>query len=78
MIKVAIRQGNEAGVVRAFFSTPDDTKRFEVATLLISLAEHKPTFEAWKAMLTAAMQNVLVEAGVEVLGFRDVRPHEKQ
>jgi hypothetical protein len=78
-MKVAIRQDDDAGLIRAYFSSLDDRERVEVATLSVALARACPgTLDAWKEMLRAAMEHALRETGHTPLGFVEVRPHEMQ
>lgn len=77
-MKLAIRQDNDAGLIRAYFSTLDDTERAEVATLSLRVARECPgSFDAWKSMLTLALKHVLTEMGITVVGFQSIKAHEK-
>ena len=78
-LKLAIRGDEEAGVVRAFFSTMDDADRVEVATLDMRLAANVPgLFDAWKDQLTGALATFIKDAfGATVTGFEVFRPHDK-
>jgi hypothetical protein len=76
-VKIAIREDPSAGVVRAYLSSMDGRDRTEVATVSVALLRTCPdAFDAWKAMLTAALEHMLRETGHDVLGFFDVVPHE--
>ena len=78
-LKLAIRNDEKAGVIRAYFSTIDDEWRDEVATLDRRLAEKIPDlFEKWTALLTAALAVAIKAAtGAEVTGFEVFRPGDK-
>lgn len=78
-MKLAIRSDKKADLIRAYFSTTDDSDRFEVATLKMSLAQKCPDlFEVWKSALAAALAVSLEEAtGGVVTGFEEFRPHNK-
>jgi hypothetical protein len=77
-VKIAIRQDDEAGIVRAYLSSMDDRDYAEVATVSVALLRACPdAFDAWKAMLTAALGHMLRETGHAPLGFFEVRPEEK-
>jgi hypothetical protein len=77
-MKLAIRQDNEAGLIRAYFSTIDDKERAEASTLSLRLARECPgAFDAWKEMLSLALKHVLTEMGITVVGFQSIKAHEK-
>jgi hypothetical protein len=74
-MKVAIRHDAEAGLVRAYFSTMDETRRTEVATFSDLVAHDSPAaFELWKQALATALLDALKAAGAEVLGLKRVPP----
>jgi hypothetical protein len=76
-IKLSIRQDDDAGVVRAYFSNFDGSQRYEHATLSLRLAEECPgAFEAWKTLLTDALSHILREAGLTPVRFDESQPHE--
>jgi hypothetical protein len=78
-VKLAIRQDEAAGVIRAYLSSPDDTQREEVATLDLGLARLDPdVFERWTACLTFAVTRLLEEAGIPVLRFEERKPADGQ
>jgi hypothetical protein len=77
-VKIAIREDPSAGIVRAYLSSMDDRDYTEVATVSVALLRACPdAFDAWKAMLTAALGHMLRETGHTPLGFFEVRPEEK-
>jgi len=77
--KLAIRQDDRAGLLRAYFSSVDDTDRFEVATLNLALARKVPElFGAWKDALANAHRVAVEEAtGLKVAGQTETWLHEK-
>lgn len=75
-MKLAIR--TEDNMVRAYFSTLDDSERTEVASLHRRVAEECPgAFEAWKQMLSDALVHALREIGANVVGVQEIKPEEK-
>lgn len=77
-MKLAIRQDEEAGVIRAYFAQLDDSQRFEVATLHLELTRKCPgLFDAWKEALTEALRQALRETGHVVKHVVEYRPKDK-
>jgi hypothetical protein len=77
-VKLAIRHDNEAGLVRAYFSKLDDSERFEIATISLSLLRAVPElFEKWKEALNLALVFTMKEMGHDVIGVHEIRPHDK-
>ena len=76
--KLAIRQDDEEGVIRAYISRMDDSQRFEIATLSLEVARNAPgAFDRWKDCISEIFTQILKDNGVPVTGTVDVRPHEK-
>lgn len=60
-VKLAVRADRDAGVIRAYFSTLDDTERIEVGTLSIAVADRlRPAFDAWVEGMTRVV-NLMTE-----------------
>lgn len=78
-MKLAIRSHKKADLIRAYFSTTDDSDRIEVATLKMSLAAKFPElFEVWKDALSTAIAVFVEEVtDAKVTGFEVFRPHNK-
>jgi hypothetical protein len=77
-VKLAIRHDNEADLVRAYFSKLDDSERFEIATISLSLLRAVPElFEKWKEALNLALVFTMKEMGHDVIGVHEIRPHDK-
>lgn len=77
MPKLAIRQDDEAHLVRAYFSTMDDSNRFEIATLNLGVVQQCPgAFEAWKAALLDIFKLMLEAEDIKVEGFYEIKSHE--
>lgn len=78
MFKIAIRQDNKANVIRAYYATLDESERFEVATLSLTLAKDvDELFDKWKAMLQDGLAWFVRQSGSEVTGWTDYRPGDK-
>lgn len=73
-LKLMVRADRPAGVIRAYFSSLDESSKFEVGTLLITLADDdRALFDAWVnalrdglARVTAAVTGKTVEGFVEL------------
>lgn len=78
-LKLAIRGDRPAGVIRAYFSTLDDSERVEIGRLSIAVADRLPAaFEAWKRGMTEVVGLMTEDAvGVRPTGFEEFRPGDK-
>lgn len=78
-VKLAIRADRGHGVIRAYVSKMDDSERFEVATLNISIADQiDGAFDRWKAVLTEIFGELVSDAtGAAVTGFNEFRLMDK-
>lgn len=78
MLKLEIRQDDQAGMVRACFAALDSSRREEVATISLALVDSdRKLFEAWKQALTDALVRLLEGAGYTVESVTQIRPHEE-
>lgn len=73
--KLAIRHDDAAGLLRAYFSSMDDTDRLEVATISLVLVRKTPgLFEDWKTALAKAHRTFVEEAtGLTMDGQCEIR-----
>lgn len=78
-LKLAVRADRPAGVIRAYFSTLDDSERVEIGQLAISVADRLPAaFEAWVAGMGEVVKLMTEDAvGVPVINLVRFRPHDK-
>jgi uncharacterized protein YgfB (UPF0149 family) len=66
VVKLGIRKDEEAGVIRAFVMTMDETSSYEVSTLSLKLAEgDRQAFEEWKDALAGHLSRFLAGVGLK-------------
>ena len=76
--KLAFRADEPAGVVRCYLSALDDSERDEIATMSLALLRKVPgLFDSWAAVMKEAYRVALAECGLEVVGFQEFRPGDK-
>ena len=77
-VKMAIRQDNDAGIIRAFISMADESEMGEFSQMSLALAyEDQESFELWKDACAAIMRRwVERKANVKVKSMTEIRAHD--